>query len=257
LTNPLKTALRADRVVLGIGAVTQDPIVIELVGKAGFDFVWIDTEHGGFSPYDATSIENTVRAAQSSGTSVLFRVPTANSAMIQKALDAGVQAIVVSGVSNKQEAKALSSAARWPIGSAQGERGFSISRYSDWLSPDASFLERINEEVLIGPMIESKEAVGNLSEILSVDGIDFLFVGPGDLSMSLGLTGQFSHPLVKQNVQKILDTAHEFGIPAGYPVSNVKASKEIIANGFKIVRCGTDIGLLHEAFRQIVGGLRA
>lgn len=246
-----------DRAVLGIGAVTQNPIVIELVGKAGFDFVWIDTEHGGFSPYDGVSIENTVRAAQSSGTSVLFRVPTVDSAMIQKALDAGVQAIVVSGVSNKEQAEALSSAARWPIGKVQGERGFSISRYSDWVSPDASFLERTNEEVLIGPMIESKEGVENLSEILSVEGVDFVFVGPGDLSMSLGLTGQFSHPLVKQNVQKILDTALEFGIPAGYPVSSVKASKEMIANGFKIVRCGTDIAILHETLRQIIAGVRA
>src|SRR5439155_9621410 len=126
--NRMKGVLDSGGVALGFGVLTFSPAVIEVAGRAGVDFIWLDLQHTGFSPYDSIAMENLVRAAENAGVAVLVRLPENNAAMIAKILDTGAHSILVPDIENKDETVKAVAAAKYEIKSFPSIRGAPVSR---------------------------------------------------------------------------------------------------------------------------------
>ena len=197
-TNQLKRALADGKTVFGLLNSIPSPLLVEMIGHAGYDFVILDMEHVCVNP---ETLENMVRAAECAGTTPLVRVPDAAPAAILRALDCGAQGIVVPHVRNAAQAAQAVAASRYhPLGT----RGISGGRTTGFGALDLpAYFERANSEIMVVAMIEDREGVDNLEPILSVAGIDMVLEGAIDLSQSYGVPGQAQHPIVQGAIEKI------------------------------------------------------
>lgn len=180
--NTTKNKLSEGLPVFGPIVNEYSPGTVEIFGALGYDFVMIDCEHGSMS---VDQVENMVRASESFGITPIARIPDHNDATILRFLDRGVQGIIVPHVNTRSQAEAVSKAARYY---PEGHRGVGGGRSHDYgvtLSRSES-TKILNSNILVIPMIEEIEAVENLDEIASVEGVDILHVAPGDLSQSMG-----------------------------------------------------------------------
>lgn len=197
-TNRLKQALADGKTVFGLLNSIPSPLVVEMIGYAGYDFVVLDMEHVCVNP---ETLENMVRAAECAGITALVRVPNAAPEAILRALDCGAQGIVVPHVRNRADAEQAVAASRYyPFGS----RGISGGRTTGFGTIDLpTYFERANREIMVVAMIEDQDGVENLGAILSVAGIDMVLEGAIDLSQSYGVPGQAQHPSVQAAIDKI------------------------------------------------------
>ena len=197
-TNRLKRALADGKTVFGLLNSIPSPLMVEMIGYAGYDFVILDMEHLSVNP---ETLENMVRAAECAGMTALIRVPNASPETILRALDCGAQGVVVPHVSSRSHAEQAVAASRfYPL----GNRGISGGRTTGFGTIDLqTYFERANEEIMVVAMIEDQEGVDNLDAILSVAGIDMVLEGAIDLSQSYGVLGQAQHPIVQTAIAKI------------------------------------------------------
>jgi 2-dehydro-3-deoxyglucarate aldolase/4-hydroxy-2-oxoheptanedioate aldolase len=203
----------------------RNPEIAYILAAAGMDFLMLDLEH---SSAGLESVQNIVRAARSAGITPLARVTDNEYAMIARVLDTGLMGIMVPRVETAEQARHAVSCARYP---PLGARGFGgrgpITDYED--APLAEVLEWVNENTLIIVQVESLPAIDNLDEITRVAGIDAAVIGPNDLSISLGIPGQYKHPLFLEAVDRIFETCLRNGVsPAMHTgdLESVKASRE-------------------------------
>lgn len=246
--NKLKEKLRNGQNVYGTFAFAGEPAFVEIMGRAGLDFVLIDTEH---TPNPVERVEHLIRAAEASGITPLVRVNNNHHTPILTALDAGARGIVVPSVNTAEQAQAVVRSARY---APQGERGLAgIVRAAHYgFTPLADYVERANEETLIMVQVEHVEAVRNLDEILAVDGIDAIFIGPMDLSQSMGLTGQLEHPEFRRTIHDIITR----GRAAGKEVAIFCVSAEDAAYwrnaGATILTIGAEVTLFASAVKDLM-----
>ncbi len=206
--NRLKQALRDEQPVFGLFCSTPIPIVVEMIGYAGFDFVIIDTEHALVNP---GTLENMLRAADVTGLTTLIRVPDASSGAIPRALDAGAGGVVIPRVRSRDDAQRAVRESRY---APDGERGLNAGRAAAFGKTDlAGYIQMANRETLVALMIEDRQGVEALPEILSVPGIDLILEGAADLSQSLGVPWQTRHPLVRDALQHVQATSTNHRIP--------------------------------------------
>jgi 2-keto-3-deoxy-L-rhamnonate aldolase RhmA len=248
--NPVKNAIKNGKTSFGMYVATPSPIIVELAGLAGLDWVRIDWCH---SSLDLFMIENMVRAAECHNITPFIRIEN-NEQKISSVLEMGVMGIIVPDVSNLDDAKAVVNAAKFsPI----GNRGmFSCPRKSGYGAIDgASFKDWSNEEVMVAIQIESSEAIENLEEILSVPGIDMVLSGRGDISNSLGVPGQKNHPLVLEAEERIFKLAKSKGIaispqldPTAHNFSS--AVQEWVEKGANVISFGHDLPVIRKAFEN-------
>jgi len=180
--NTTKAKLAEGRPVFGGIVMEYAPQMVELLGAIGFDFVFLDCEHGSMS---LDQLENMVRAAEAFAITPIARVPDHQDATLLRYLDRGVQGVIIPHVNTRAEAEAVAAAARYY---PQGRRGSASGRAHDYnvsLSRVES-AEWINAQVLVIPMIEETTAIANLDEILTVPGVDVLHVAASDLGQSMG-----------------------------------------------------------------------
>jgi 4-hydroxy-2-oxoheptanedioate aldolase len=206
--NKLKASLAAGSEVFGLINSLPLPLMTEMIGYAGFDFVILDLEHVGVNPQ---TLENMIRAAECAGTTVLVRVPRAAPDIILRVLDAGAQGIVVPHVRSRDEAElAVASAYYHP----RGTRGIAGGRTTGFgtLSLPAYF-ERANRELMVVAMIEDQEGVEAIEGIVSVPGIDMVLEGAIDLSQSLGVPADAQHPSVQAAIARISQACRSGGVP--------------------------------------------
>jgi 4-hydroxy-2-oxoheptanedioate aldolase len=187
--------------VYGMFAMLGEPALVEMMGYAGLDFVVIDTEHSGNTMEQAGAL---VRAAEISGITPIMRVTENSPGMILRALDAGAGGVLVPQVNSAREATAAVRAARY---APQGERGLAgvvrAARYG--FIPLPTYLAGTNRENLVITQVEHIDAVKNLEEILAVEGLDGIFVGPTDLSQSMGITGKFADPELRRVIHGVIE----------------------------------------------------
>lgn len=233
-------AIQDDKPIIGAKCVTRSANMIEVYGSIGLDFVWIDFEHGGPSPWNATMFENLVRAASVANTELLVRLPKGSQALIRKTLDTGVRNVLIPRVETATEVEDAVAASRFEYNSEPGERGSSSGRSSDFKGSD-NFIEEEDMSTCIGVMIEKKEAVENIESICSVSNLGFVFIGTGDLSVQLGRPGQRDHPEVIEAVETVRDTALDADIPVGLIANDPKDATDAIRTGYQIVRIGDEI----------------
>jgi 4-hydroxy-2-oxoheptanedioate aldolase len=190
-----------ERSLLGLIVKMPSAATVELAGHAGFDFALIDTEHG---PSGMTELEHHVRAADSAGIRVLVRVSGGESSDILRALDAGAHGIVVPHVTTPDDVHAALASTRYP---PQGRRSLALSTRAGrhGTRSVAEHLDAARRECLLVVQIEDAVALERLPEILDVDGLSGVFIGPADLSATLGHPGELDHPIVTDAVGRVVD----------------------------------------------------
>lgn len=203
----LKQRLQAGEPLAGCFVMLPSPGIVEMCGWAGFDFVILDQEHGAAG---TESLENQIRAAEASGIAALVRIPEASTSMTQHALDAGAQGVLVPHVTSAEVARGIVAAAHYPPHGARGMATTSRAGRHGTVSVD-DHLKRSHERTLVMLQIEDRSVLPEVGEIAGLDGVDALFIGPADLSVSLGHPGNPGHPDVAVEIDRIIETARRVG----------------------------------------------
>lgn len=196
--------------VYGLFSKTNDPGMIECMGYAGFDFIILDLEHG---PNSVETLQNLIRAAQVSDIFPIVRVKEDSESIIGEVLDIGAAGIQVPQITNKKDAERVVKAAKF---APEGMRGVCrFVRAAKYSSMDRYEYFRMANEALVLIQLEGEDAINNLDEILEVKGIDIVFIGPYDLSQSLGIPGKINHPAVYEAMERIIEKCKGKGIHVG------------------------------------------
>ena len=245
-----KEKLKGDGAI-GVFSKTSDPAFIEAMGYAGMDYVIIDLEHG---PNSVQSVQNLIRGAQVAGLMPIVRVKESCASVQSEVLDIGAGGIQVPQITTKAEAEAVIKRTKFsPVGEGGVCRFVRAANYS--AKDRFEYFKDANEAVTI-LQIEGQEGIDNIEDILSVEGIDVLFIGPYDLSQSLGVAGQIEHPLVEQKMLEIVELCAKKGITVGTFVDTVANAQKWKKLGVKYISYSVDVGIFCDAVSQIVKSVK-
>ncbi|MHC6222785.1 HpcH/HpaI aldolase family protein [Arthrobacter sp. MMS24-S77] len=234
-----ETLAAADRPLAGMWVCSGSPLIAELCAGAGLDWLLIDAEH---SPNGLESILSQLQAVRGYPVQAVVRPPANDTVLLKQYLDLGVQDLLIPMVNSAAEAKAAVSAVRYPPHGVRGV-GSALARASRWNRiPD--YLARAAETVSVTVQIETEAAVAAVEEILAVDGVDAIFVGPSDLAASMGLLGQQEHPKVRAAVEHCLSAAKTARKPAGVNAFSEGTARAYMDAGASFVLVGADVALL-------------
>ncbi|NOZ03783.1 MAG: 4-hydroxy-2-oxovalerate aldolase [FCB group bacterium] len=231
LKNRTKEKLQNGEVVVGNFTSFISPEIVEIIGNVGFDFVVLDAEHGPMGP---ESCMNLTRAAEVSNTTPIVRVPKNETETILRYMDTGIQGIHVPQMNTAEDARACVKAVKYY---PEGDRGLSRTRAGDFGVKMSlpEFLDYSNRESLTIVHIENMEGVNNLPEILEVDGIDVIYIGPVDLSGSLGCPCKMDDPRLKEAIDRIIKLTVESDKYLGIYVGDVETAKKYIDRGAQYI----------------------
>ncbi len=197
--NTTKQRLQEGQTVVGCFYPYADANLAEYLALLGWDFLVFDGEHG---PLEASDFHDLSRAAEVRGVTPIARVATNQTHLILRALDSGAHGVHVPWVNSAEEAEAVVRAVKYQ---PKGIRGLAGVRAADWgfTEPLADYVVRANRETLVVVHVETAEAVNRIDDLVAVDGVDVLFIGPSDLSHSLGVTGQVNHPAMREALDRV------------------------------------------------------
>jgi 4-hydroxy-2-oxoheptanedioate aldolase len=215
------------------------PLVAELCAGAGLDWILVDAEH---SPNGLESILAQLQAIHGYPVSTMVRPPVNDTVLIKQYLDIGVQNLLIPMVHSVAEAEAAVAATRYPPEGVRGV-GSALARAARWNRvPD--YLSQASGTISVTVQIESTAAVEAVEDILKVDGVDAIFVGPSDLAASMGVLGQQDHPEVRAAVERCLEAAQRAGKPAGVNAFNPDTARHYLEAGASFILVGADVSLL-------------
>lgn len=252
MINTLKRKLECGQAVVGPFLTLNCPDLVELMGLTGFDFLIIDTEHG---PMEAESIQNLIRAAELRGITPIVRVSDTRDVTILKTLDVGAHGIQVPQVNSREAAESVVRSAKY---FPAGTRGAAMPRASHYgLLPLDDYLASANRETMVIVHCENRAGLSCIEEIASTPGVDVVFVGPYDLSQSLGFPGKLGTPQVAGAVDRALKAAQGAGKPAGIFVTSTDEARMRLDQGFRYIAYSMDSLLFAGACSQAVKALKA
>ena len=242
----LRAALQQRRPILGSWLQTGSPAAAEILANTGFAWLGLDCEH---TSADIATVESIARALHGRDTALLVRVSQGDTLEIRKCLDVGAGGVIVPLVETAEQAKLAVAAAKYP---PIGRRGFCFGRMNDWGVRFDEYARTANDHTVVIAMIESRKGVENIDDILSVEGLDGIFIGPYDLSGSYGVPGELQHPSVLQARQRILDACKQAGKTAGQHIvhSDSTQLEAALRAGFTFICLDADIIFLNRAARQ-------
>jgi 4-hydroxy-2-oxoheptanedioate aldolase len=226
-------------------------LTAEIAGRAGMDWVTIDLEHGSGNRGE---LLHQLQALEGTGTAPVVRVPWNDSPTFKRMLDLGPSGIMVPLVNNREEAELAVRSMRYPPEGCRGAATYNRA-CGFGLGFDRYFGEA-NNNLLTVAQIETAEALSNLEDIASVEGLDVLFVGPLDLSLSLGIPRQFDHPRIDEALLKVVSVARDKGKAPGILAGNKKMLDRFQERGFTFLACGSDGSAVAERFAEIAGYYR-
>ncbi len=251
--NILKEKLAQGKQPLGTFVGTASPAVVECLGCAGLDFVILDNEH---SPVEAETTAAMVRAAELRNVTPLARVREISRPAILKLLDVGVQGLIIPDVRGTEDVRRVVDYAKYaPV----GRRGFCPSRKDGWgTDPQCGVLDTMahfNQETLVIPQCETAEALSDIETIAAMDGVDGIFIGPFDLSISMGMPGDFENPQFRAALARILSACRAAGKPCLIFAGDGAGAAVRFAQGYDAVAMGLDATLLITGVKaQIAAG---
>ena len=235
----LRERLRAGGPLVGTFLQAPTAVTAELVAALGFDFTCVEAEH---SAIGVETMQSLVAASLLGGAPALVRVRQNGPAEIGAALDAGAAGVIVPRVDSADEAAAAVAAGRYP---PAGRRGVGPGRASGYGRTIPAYLAAANEQIAVGVQIESAAAVEQASSIAAVPGLDLLFVGPGDLAVSLGVP--FGDPALLAAIDTVLEVARAAGVASGIWAPTAEQARAWRGRGVALVVLGSDLGFLAES----------
>lgn len=255
MTRPLvcdgdfRARLAAGELLVGSMVTLNSPQAAEILSSAGFDWLFIDAEHGAHGPL---AVEALLQAA-GDAMPCLVRIPAHEEAWIEKMLDVGAAGIIAPMVRTVAQAQTVVRYAKYP---PAGERGVGLARAHRYGAGFADYLERANAALATLIQIEHPDALACLDRLAALPGVDALFVGPYDLSMSLGIPGQLRDARMQEALRAVLDACRAAGCAAGVFGLEPEAVREYVAMGFTVVCVGIDARFLDAAARAARAALR-
>jgi 4-hydroxy-2-oxoheptanedioate aldolase len=253
--NTLKRDLAAGKVACGCVVTSRSPVIIEMLGYTGFEWVFIDTEHVPIE--SGLVLENLIRASEASNLVPLVRVKENAEHYIRNALEAGAQGVVIPHVATKEAAEKAVKYARFPLRGVRGaDPTVRSARYKCGDFNWEEFIKESNEEIMVIPLLEDREFLDNLEDILSVDGIDGVCFGATDYALSIGLNllYDFDHPKLKNAFEAVVECANRKGIPilAAVNPCTVEQSKKLADMGVKLQHFSCDLAIISDAFSTLM-----
>ena len=250
----LREKLADGRFVLGTHVSAGHPMITEILGKAGFDAIWIDTEH---TAIDKSTLLLNIIAAQGAGAAAVVRIPWNDPVLAKPVLEMGVDGIVFPYVRNASEAKLAVSSCLYP---PEGIRGFGPIRATEYGNTDTmDYINNKSKNVLKIIQVEHIDAVDNLDDILAIPHMDAIVIGPNDFSGSLGLLGQPMHPDVKKYfpviAEKCKQAGKPFGVSTGYDPNNTEGTKYWLELGADFMFLGGDTAYVMNGARLTINGV--
>jgi 4-hydroxy-2-oxoheptanedioate aldolase len=249
--NKTKAKLRAGETVFGCFTRYPDPALVEFLGHCGWDFVVIDAEHGTIEPRDC---ENMVRAAELRDLTPLVRVTTNNQPIILRYLDTGAQGVHVPMINTAEDAESAIQSVKYQPRGSRGLAGVRASGFGQ-LKPFEVYVTEANAETLVVAHIETKESIENLSGIIKVKDVDVIYLGPTDLSQSLGVPGQSQHPKVLSALEAATEIVKSSDKILGMWVRDAEQAREWQARGAKYIAIGVE-GMLRLGCRVYLEAAR-
>lgn len=236
--NSLKAAVQAGRAHIGIWCSLASALTTEIVAGSGAGWLLIDGEH---SPNDLRSIMAQLQVAAAFPCEAVVRLPSDDPNLMKQALDVGARSLMIPNVRTAEQARAIVAAMTYAPG---GFRGFSVGHRANAFGRIAGYHAKAREQQLLAVQIEDETGVANAAEIAAVDGVDVLFVGPGDLSTNMGSMGNPGADHVQEAISSVRKAAASAGKASGI-LAPVRADADrYLADGFTMVAVGSDLGLL-------------
>jgi len=252
MKNEVKSKMESGLPVIGTFFELGDAAAVECIGLSGMDFLIIDTEHG---PFDVESAMDFIRAAELRGIEPFVRIKDHTRSSVLKMLDVGAKGLIIPNIETVEQVKKLVEYGKYyPV----GRLGFAPTRCGGYgfVEHAAGNLEEYfslaNNETMIIPQCETKGCLDNIEEIVSIEGVDGIFVGPYDLSIALGMPAQFSNPVFTESVDRILNACKAAGKSIFIFSGSVEAARKYIKDGFNGIAYSLDTNILVSALKDCV-----
>ncbi|MDH4191607.1 MAG: HpcH/HpaI aldolase/citrate lyase family protein [Betaproteobacteria bacterium] len=236
--NDFKHALQAGSQQIGLWSSLSSNYTVEVIAGAGFDWILLDTEH---SPNDLESVLGQLQAAAPYPTEAVVRVAWNDMVLIKRYLDIGARSLLIPYISTAEEAKAAVSYARYP---PAGVRGVAGTTRANRFGRVKDYARRAHEELCVLVQVETRQGLENIEAICAVEGVDGVFIGPGDLHASLGYTGETANPAVMPLMLDAVRRIRKAGKAPGFLTGVEADARRVIEAGGQFVAVGADVGLL-------------
>ena len=248
MIKPFRSLVNSGKRLHGLLITIPSPELVEIVSSVGFDWLFFDLEHSAIS---IESLQNMLRCV-SDPCYAAVRVPEATSTHVAKVLEAGAEGVIFPRISTAEQARKAVSLCKYP---PLGNRGVGVGRAQGYGNTFSEYLEVANERIACIVQIEDETGVENAAQISAVEGVDALFVGPYDLSMSMGIPGEVAH----ENLEKIIHRLPEIvskGTGLGILTADMEAVREYSGLGYNLMACGLDTQLINNGARQLLKAVK-
>lgn len=252
--NNIKTNVAQGRTSIGVFISSGAPSIVEAVGISGYDFVIVDSEHGST---DVGVVEHLIRAAETVNVTPLVRIADVSRTNILRVLDLGAMGILVPMVETVEQAMDAVAYSKYPPFWPNGRRGVAFrraGRYGD-INP-IDYFKWANDQCIVAIQIETRTGMENLADILQVDGIELVFIGPSDLSQSLGYPGNAGHSDVRAAVRSIAEASMSAGKIAAVMPTSPGDIQEYLSMGVQCILSGNEYGLIRKSAAEFVRSVR-
>lgn len=243
--NKALAKLREGRAISGPMLVYESPDLAEQVAHVGFDFVWLDWQHGQFTEL---SLNNALARFLAAESAPLVRVKGHEPGTINRVLDIGAMGVVVPYVQNADQARLAVQAAYYPPKGIRSGGGARLGLIGD---SAADYFAYANDEILLAVMVESEAAIAHVEEIMRVPGVDVVLIGPGDLMIDVKANGH-DEAHHERLVLEVAAAAQRTGTAAGYVCTTKAQAEERIAQGFRFINYGSDYGIIRAGFQRLL-----
>ncbi len=251
LHNPFKQALKSGRLQIGLWHSLSSHLVVEILANSGFDWILLDTEH---APNELPMVLAELQAMRGGTAHAVVRPAWNDAVIIKRLLDVGAQSLLIPYVETEEEARRAVMSTRYP---PEGFRGFAGQARASRYGRIKGYHAAANSEICLLVQVETRRGLENLESIARVEGVDGVFIGPGDLSAALGYLGQPNHPEVVKIIDDMIGRIRNAGRAPGILTGDAELAQRYIERGCLFAAVGSDIGLLASGADQLAAKFRS
>jgi len=248
--NTFKRAIQAGKLQLGLWSILSSHVTVEIIAGAGFDWIVLDTEH---APNELPMVYSQLQASSNGTAHPVVRIPWNDMVTIKRYLDIGAQSLLIPYVETEEEARNAVAYTRYP---PKGVRGYSAAPRASGFGRIKNYPTICEEELCVLVQVETRRGLENLEAIAGVEGVDGVFIGPGDLSAALGHIGDPKHPEVLAAIDDAVRRIRACGKPAGILTGDEALARHYIDAGCIFTAVGSDLGILARASEQLAARFR-